>query len=43
MGALFELREDLLRTTASKEGDFYIVNGNKKWITNGAGDSMKRL
>mmetsp|Transcript_10785 Transcript_10785/g.15000 ORF Transcript_10785/g.15000 Transcript_10785/m.15000 type:complete len:522 (+) Transcript_10785:178-1743(+) len=24
-----------LRTTARKEGDFYIVNGAKKWITNG--------
>ena len=23
------------RTTAVREGDFYIVNGNKKWITNG--------
>jgi len=24
-----------LRTTARKEGDYYIVNGAKKWITNG--------
>jgi len=24
-----------LKTTAKKEGDHYIVNGNKKWITNG--------
>ncbi|CAK9099454.1 Acyl-CoA dehydrogenase apdG (Aspyridones biosynthesis protein G) [Durusdinium trenchii] len=24
-----------LKCTATKEGDFYIVNGNKKWITNG--------
>mmetsp|Transcript_83497 Transcript_83497/g.183525 ORF Transcript_83497/g.183525 Transcript_83497/m.183525 type:complete len:449 (-) Transcript_83497:402-1748(-) len=24
-----------LRCTAKKEGDFYIVNGEKKWITNG--------
>lgn len=24
-----------LKTTAKREGDFYIVNGNKKWITNG--------
>lgn len=25
-----------MRTTAKKEGDFYIINGAKKWITNGA-------
>jgi len=24
-----------IRTTAKKEGDFYIVNGMKKWITGG--------
>ncbi|CAE7275962.1 apdG [Symbiodinium sp. CCMP2456] len=24
-----------IKTTAIREGDFYIVNGNKKWITNG--------
>eukprot|EP00466_Bigelowiella_natans_P002774 jgi/Bigna1/35751/e_gw1.11.112.1 len=24
-----------IRTTAKREGDFYIVNGAKKWITNG--------
>ena len=24
-----------LKTTAVREGDFYLVNGNKKWITNG--------
>ncbi|CAE7241061.1 apdG, partial [Symbiodinium natans] len=24
-----------IKTTAVREGDFYIVNGNKKWITNG--------
>jgi acyl-CoA dehydrogenase len=24
-----------LRTTARREGDFYIVNGQKQWITNG--------
>lgn len=24
-----------IRTTAVREGDYYIVNGNKKWITNG--------
>jgi hypothetical protein len=23
------------RTVAKKDGDFYIVDGNKKWITNG--------
>lgn len=24
-----------IRTTASREGDFYILNGTKQWITNG--------
>ncbi len=24
-----------IRTTASKDGDFYILNGTKQWITNG--------
>ena len=24
-----------LRTTAVRDGDFYIVNGSKKWITGG--------
>merc|ERR1719162_1688127 len=24
-----------IRTTAKREGDSYVVNGNKKWITNG--------
>lgn len=24
-----------IRTTARREGDYFIVNGNKKWITNG--------
>ena len=24
-----------IKTTAVKEGDFYIVNGSKKWITGG--------
>ena len=24
-----------IRTTARREGDFYIVNGLKKWITGG--------
>jgi len=24
-----------IRTTAKREGDHYVVNGNKKWITNG--------
>lgn len=24
-----------LRTTATLEGDYYIVNGSKKWITGG--------
>lgn len=24
-----------IKTTAVKEGDFYIVNGTKKWITGG--------
>lgn len=24
-----------IRTTATREGDHYIVNGSKKWITNG--------
>lgn len=24
-----------IRTTAKRDGDYYIVNGAKKWITNG--------
>lgn len=24
-----------IKTTAKREGDYYVVNGNKKWITNG--------
>lgn len=30
-----------LRTTASKQGDHYLVNGRKMWITNGAVDDNK--
>ena len=25
-----------LKTTAAKKGDFYVLNGNKMWITNAA-------
>jgi len=25
-----------LKTTATKDGDYYVINGNKAWITNGA-------
>ena len=31
------------RTMAKKDGDFYIVDGNKKWITNGVSLSDVRL
>ena len=24
-----------IQTTGRREGDFYVVNGSKKWITNG--------
>ncbi|MDP2341140.1 MAG: acyl-CoA dehydrogenase family protein [Deltaproteobacteria bacterium] len=30
-----------LRTTATKDGDAYVVNGRKMWITNGAVDDNK--